>query len=226
MDLEVFYDEIRKTITLTDQNVRGFDFLISEASNREVPVAKAAYVLATTFHETASTMQPVREYGGETYLKSKRYYPYVGMGYVQLTWQENYEKAGRELGIDFVKNPKLLLEPQYAAPILFIGMEEGWFTGKKLDDYIDGFLESDKEDLREFSNARRVVNGTDRQVLIGQYALVFDRALRKAGYEGSGTIYYPGSQTPVDSLPELKNSDPGSLWSIIKAIFRAFGVNL
>ncbi|MFC0246395.1 hypothetical protein ACFFJZ_13140, partial [Falsochrobactrum ovis] len=67
-----------------------------------------AYVLATAYHETAHSMKPVREYGGEKYLRSKKYYPHVGMGYVQLTWRENYEKASRKLGVDFVTNPKLL----------------------------------------------------------------------------------------------------------------------
>ncbi|MFC0246147.1 hypothetical protein ACFOLL_16280 [Falsochrobactrum ovis] len=38
--------------------------------------------------------------------------------------------------VDFVANPKLLLEPEYAAPILIVGMKEGWFTSKKLSDYI------------------------------------------------------------------------------------------
>ena len=63
---------------------------------------QAAYVLATAYHETAHTMKPVREYGGETYLKKKKYYPYVGMGYVQLTWDYNYKKASDKLGVDLV----------------------------------------------------------------------------------------------------------------------------
>ena len=87
-----------------------------------------AYILATAYHETAHTMRPIREYGGETYLKKKKYYPYVGMGYVQLTWDYNYKKASDKLGVDFLKNPKLLLESKYAAPIIVIGMMEGWFT--------------------------------------------------------------------------------------------------
>ena len=41
---------------------------------------QAAYVLATAFWETARTIQPVREMGGEKYLRSKKCYPYVGMG--------------------------------------------------------------------------------------------------------------------------------------------------
>lgn len=183
MILKKFYDTIRSTIPLTNKNVPGFDLIIQEGRNRKVPLHFLAYILATAYHETAATMQPIREYGSEKYLKSKKYYPYVGMGYVQLTWKKNYEKASKVLGVDFVKSPKLLLDPQYALPILFVGMEEGWFTGKKLSDYIDNVDEDDKEDLREFSNARRVVNGTDKQVLIGQYAIVFEKGLKAAGYD-------------------------------------------
>lgn len=136
---------------------------------------QAAYVLATAFWETARTMKPVREYGGETYLRSKKYYPYVGMGYVQLTWRENYEKAGKKLGADFVSNPKLLLEPRYAAPILVTGMKEGWFTGKRLDQYIT-LSRSD------FTGARRIVNGADKAAEIAKLARDYDAALKAEGY--------------------------------------------
>lgn len=136
---------------------------------------QAAYVLATAFWETARTMRPVREYGGETYLRGKKYYPYVGMGYVQLTWKRNYEKASRELGVDFVANPKLLLNPKYAAPILVVGMKDGWFTGKRLADYIT-LQKSD------FKGARRIVNGTDKAATIAALARDYDTALKAEGY--------------------------------------------
>jgi len=134
-----------------------------------------AYVLATAYHETAATMKPVREYGGETYLRSKPYYPYVGMGYVQLTWDYNYRKASDKLGVDFIANPRLLLDPQYAAPILVLGMKEGWFTGKRLSTYIT-LRKSD------WLNARRIINGTDKRDLIAWYARQYDDLLKEAGY--------------------------------------------
>lgn len=156
-------------------NLGDTQLIIDECKKQGLLRNEAAYVLATTYHETAHTMKPVREYGGEKYLKSKKYYPYVGMGYVQLTWKENYEKAGKYLSVDFVKNPKLLLEAKYAAPILVIGMKEGWFTGKKLSDYIT-LQKSD------FAGARRIVNGTDRASLIAGYAKEYDKLLKTAGY--------------------------------------------
>jgi len=47
----------------------------------------------------------VREFGSEKYLRSKKYYPHVGMGYSQLTWLVNYQKASDYFGVDFVANP-------------------------------------------------------------------------------------------------------------------------
>lgn len=169
-----------------------------------------AYVLATVYHETAHTMKPVREYGGEKYLRSKKYYPHVGMGYVQLTWLVNYKKASDYLGVDFVTSPKLLLEPEYAAPILIIGMQEGWFTGKKLADYIT----LQKSDFR---NARRIVNGMDRADLIAGYASEYDKLLLAEGYGVDQVIEAPANDiVPVPVEPE-KLSRSKRLWTWISS---------
>lgn len=158
-----------------DLNLGDTRFIIDTCKKAGLLRNQTAYVLATAFHETAHTMKPVREYGGEKYLKSKAYYPYVGMGYVQLTWRANYEKAGKELGVDFVKNPKLLLKPEHAAPILVTGMKQGWFTGKKLSDYIT-LSKSD------FTGARRIINGTDKAKLIADIAIRYNGLLMVDGY--------------------------------------------
>jgi hypothetical protein len=160
-----------------------------------------AYVLATAFHETAHTMKPVREYGSEKYLRSKKYYPHVGMGYVQLTWLVNYKKASDYFGVDFVDNPKLLLKPEYAAPILIIGMQEGWFTGKKLSDYIT-LQKSD------FPNARRIINVMDKADLIAGYAREYDKLLLAEGYGVEQVIEAPANDVvpvPIDLEPMAKS---------------------
>lgn len=46
---------------------------------------------------------------------------YRGRGLKQLTGKDNYARCGTSLGVDFVSNPDLLLEPLYAA------RSAGWF---------------------------------------------------------------------------------------------------
>ncbi|WP_228557495.1 hypothetical protein, partial [Myxococcus sp. AB025B] len=75
------------------------------------------------------------------------------------------------LGIDLINNPDLALQPKYASEILVKGSINGWFTSKKLSDYIN-----DKK--KDYINARRVINGTDKAQLIANYAVVFEKALR------------------------------------------------
>ena len=184
---------------------------------------QAAYVLATAYHETAHTMKPVREYGGEAYLKSKKYYPYVGMGFVQLTWKYNYEKASKKLGVDFVKDPKKLLEAKYAAEILVIGSRDGWFTGKKLSDYMT--LQASN-----FTGARRIINGTDKAALIAGYAAEYDKQLKAEDYgedEPDITIVAgpqkpaePQTPVPAPSQPEAPKSLLASLLALISRIFK------
>lgn len=131
-----------------------------------------AYIFATAYHECHNPayperrMTPMKEFGGEKYLKGKRYYPYYGRGFVQLTWKENYAKESRRLGIDLVKNPDLVLGVETAADIAVHGMKTGTFTGKKLSDYITATK-------TDYPNARRIINGTDKMALIASYASLF-----------------------------------------------------
>jgi len=134
-----------------------------------------AYMLATTFHETATTMQPIEEYGkgaGRPYGKpdpvtGKVYY---GRGFVQLTWKENYTKFAKLLGADLVNAPELALDLTNATKVMFVGMTKGLFTGKKLGDYFAGTTE-------DWVNARRIINGVDRAALIAGYGKTFYGAI-------------------------------------------------
>lgn len=138
-----------------------------------------AYILATSWHETARTMQPIAEYGkgrGRKYgdnidIDGSRYqglpHRYYGRGYVQLTWLSNYKKLGNLIGTDLVNNPDLALEPNNASKIMLIGMLDGLFTGKSLS----GCLKSGNR--QEFVQARRIINGMDKADLIADYATKF-----------------------------------------------------
>lgn len=170
--------------------------ILAECRRQGLLRNQAAYVLATARWETARTMRPVVE----AYWKSEswraanlRYYPWHGRGYVQLTWEANYRKAARRLGVPLDRDPSLALEPEIAARVLVTGMREGWFTGKALSDYIT---------LRRsgFRNARRIVNGLDRASDIASLARAYDKALLAEGYGVEGEA--PPPSDPVEPVAE------------------------
>jgi hypothetical protein len=143
------------------------DRILNEWGDRQLTdIRWLAYMLATTFHETAQTMQPVREYGGETYLRSKRYYPWVGEGLVQVTWEANARKFGATAPGQLLTWP-LCLKP------LFDGMIDGMFTGKQLSDYFD-------DNTEDPVNARRIINGTDKANTIAGHYHKFLNAIHAA----------------------------------------------
>jgi hypothetical protein len=160
--------------------VDGCDILLTWYDRENPPIPDRhhlddrmfAYCLATAWHESAFTMQPVVEYGGEEYLRSKPYYPWYGRGLVQLTWEENYRKQDVKLGLmdALIENPDLALEPKIATQILILGMADGDFTGKKLAQYFT-------DDLTDWYNARRIVNGTDKANDIAKYGELFCNAI-------------------------------------------------
>lgn len=162
-----------------------------------------AYCLATTKLETAHTMQPIKEHGNTAYFT--RMYDingarpakarelgnvnpgdgakFCGRGDVQITGRSNYRKATkrlRELKIigpdtDFEKNPERVMQPDLACHIMFIGMEEGWFTSITLDRDIDDSIDGDEH--ADFIRARRIINGTDKAAMIAGYGDNFLAAL-------------------------------------------------
>ena len=171
---------------LTESQLIGFKEILSNVNN-DINITNpqwVAYMLATTWHETAYTMKPIDEYGSTNYFEKRYGYTtiigknlgntkpgdgsrYHGRGYVQLTGKYNYNRVGRELGLDLVNHPDSVKEPLIAYNILAGGMTQGWFTGKSLSDYID----STKCD---YVNARRIINGTDKSKTIASYAQKFE----------------------------------------------------
>lgn len=188
---------------MANLNTGDTRLIIAECAKQGLLRNECAYVLATAKWETAHTLKPVREMGGEKYLKSKKYYPYVGMGYVQLTWKSNYENASKKLGVDFVANPRLLLEPKHAVRILVTGMREGWFTGRKLADYIT-LTKSD------FVGARRIINGTDKAAAIAEIAKDYDAALKADGYGEASKQATSGFNTKPAKPAETVETAPAA----------------
>lgn len=131
---------------------------------------QTSYVLGTVYWETGKTMDPVEEayyLGGEadSYRRKLRYFPWYGRGFVQLTWKRNYIKAAKFLGIP-VGDGSFALDPKNSAVITVIGMRDGWFTGKKLSNYI-------VKDTEDFIPARKIVNGLDHAEEIADLALAY-----------------------------------------------------
>lgn len=184
-DYGKFFAHVRADFgKLTQPQVDGFSIIT--AALKGWPVSWTAYALATAWHETAATMQPVKEYGGDKYYwrmydidgerpekareigneKPGDGVRYCGRGYAQLTGRTNYRKFGIE------NAPDDAMKPEVAARIMREGMEQGSFTGRKLADYLPG----------DYVNARWIINGRDKAELIAGYARQFERALTAGGW--------------------------------------------
>ncbi|ACB27618.1 hypothetical protein [Methylobacterium radiotolerans] len=220
LNRSAFFDRVRAAPfggRLSASQVAGLTAIL-DACPALLGLTSLAYCLATTFHETARTMQPIEEYGRG---KGRTYGPtgFWGRGFVQLTWEANYAKATaalRKLGVltaaeDLVKTPALAMRPDVAAVILFYGMVEGWFTGKKLADYFG-------PGRNDAVGARRIINGTDKAATIAGYHATFVDALTAGGYAAIPAAAAPAPAAP-SSPPKLPSqpapaapAEPG-FWS-------------
>lgn len=157
-----------------------------EMSGREIYPQFLACMLANTYHETAFTMKSIAEYGkgagheyGEPHEVTGQ--TYYGRSYPQLTWYDNYLKASKLIytpnlkqGVDIVNHPDKVLAPFYGVQVMVFGMLEGWFTGKKLSDYLSA------DGTFDYYNSRRIINGTDRASTIAGYGQDIETAIRLA----------------------------------------------
>ncbi len=183
------------------QNAENIELIKDKALSAGLLRNQLAYVLATAQWETNHTFEPVREAyylksKAEAYRKKLRYYPWYGRGFVQLTWQENYAKAAEKLKRPLIlADPDSVMAPHISAEILVQGMKEGWFTGKKLSDYIT-------LKVAGFVNARRIINGTDKAKEIADIAKEWDAKLKAEGY-GEAT-----PAKPVNPIPTIPAGEP------------------
>jgi len=211
MDRPKFYDRVRDDLfngKLSQAQVEGMEAILNfwEAPpiaptgefkvNWEIrSLGWLAYMLATTYHETAHTMQPIDEYGGEKYFQKYDNFPelgnnqpgdgarFHGRGYVQLTGRTNYTGMTPVVRQFYPDCPDLTLDPDavknpnFAAVIMFYGMFVGSFTGRALKHYIG---DPEREQEVDFYNARKIINGLDRAEAIAGYAVKFNAALESA----------------------------------------------
>lgn len=191
---QAFFDAVRDSGmfggALKPDQVKGLETVCSAAKAAGWPLAFTAYALATACHETAYTMQPVREafWLSENWRRAHlRYFPFYGRGYVQLTWKDNYVRADRELDLGgrLSNNLELALDPDIAARIMVRGMQEGWFAGDKAGKRhtLARHLPSKgAASVAQMTSARRIINGTDKAGKIAAEAMKFQRALEAGGW--------------------------------------------
>jgi hypothetical protein len=171
-DRKVYFDAVRKRPfggSLSQQQVDGQNAILDRWEKWPLTddLRWLAYPLATALHETASTMQPIEEYGkgaGHSYgvPDVETGQTYYGRGYVQLTWRDNYARAANELdltgGDDLEWHADRALDPTIAANVMFTGMADGWFrhdsagTPETLGKYFD-------DETDDPFNAREIING-------------------------------------------------------------------
>lgn len=194
-----FFDTVRRDLfagRLRPGQIDGLNAILDrfEETLPEGDDRWLAYMLATAYHETAATLQPVRETlaltdekaiaaldramasGRLKTVKTPYWRPdaegksWLGRGFVQLTHRRNYEAMTNATGIDLIARPERAMEKDVAVTILFRGMIDGLFSGKCLKDYFAG-------DLEDWTGARRIINGLDRAALVAGYAKAFYAAL-------------------------------------------------
>ncbi|MGX5665607.1 hypothetical protein ACWKW9_06485 [Rhizobium daejeonense] len=194
-----FYDRVRMSLfngRIQPPQMQGMEAIIDhwEATSPGNDDRWLAYMLATAFHETARTMQPVRETLAATDAKaiaildrafargqlpwvSNPYWrpdaqgkSWLGRGLVQLTHKTNYAKMSPLVGADLVADPAKAMQMDVAVRIMFIGMEKGSFTGARLDQ----FFNPGRED---WVNARKIINRLDRALQIADYGRAFYGAI-------------------------------------------------
>lgn len=195
-----FFGVVRSTVfapSMCQSEVDGCNAILAAMAG--APISHAAYALATAFHETAHSMQPIVECGGPIYFT--RMYDirgarpavaqrlgntepgdgarYFGRGYVQLTGRGIYRKVGSDLGLPLEQHPELALRPDVAANVMRRGMDEGLFTGRSFDTFLPP---SGPASQSEFIEARRIINGSDRALLVAGYAVDFQKALQVGGW--------------------------------------------
>ncbi len=165
---------------------------------------KLAYILATAFHE-CDRFRTMEEYAsGAAYEDRKDLgntargdgVRFKGRGFVQLTGRANYQKWAARLGENLIQRPELVCDRNIAARILVEGMLIGSFTGRYLRQFVN-------DQTCDFVEARRVVNGIDRAVMIAGYARPFLAALEAMPVVAVVPVPLPPVPPPDDNAGRL-----------------------
>lgn len=231
IDREAFYAGVQREFGANALGVRrihgqtqpareGFDAIFDawEALYPNESIACLAYIFATAWHETGTTMQPLRESFATSdeqavrRLSERRAYArrgpngqaYYGRGYVQLTHARNYRALGRclSVGDDLYNNPDSVMHKEVAAKVICVGMMTGQF-GARVTRYVS-------DTNRDWINARRSVNVLDCAELIAGYADKFYAILAGITLELPDVVVAPAPLDPstVEQMQPAPNVQP------------------
>ena len=174
-----------------------------------------AYIMATVKHETNHTFEPVEEayWLSHAWRRANlRYWPAHGRGFVQITWPTNYEKMSHRLNMpDLARDYDLALDWDVAYEILVVGMLEGLFTGRDLDDFIN-------DDYCDYYRARKIVNGMDKAALIQGYALEYEKKIRALG---TRFVNEPPPQKSICTRTTLAYNAPSTINPCVRVLQQA-----
>lgn len=207
----------------TQATVDSLNFILDrfETEHRLKNIPQFSYCLGTWYHETGidgNHFVPVREKKAgprsEVWRKYQSKYwntGFFGRGLDQTTFEENYLKAGKALGLGdaFVKNPDLLLKIEYAYDGAVSGMVSGRYRADKNKQRysLPRFFKDDDATLQEYFDARdiingdknRVVNGKKNGILIAETAEKFENLLRRTMIGQISAV--AGSQPDKPAIP-------------------------
>jgi hypothetical protein len=209
--------------SLSQFQVDGIEFLLGAFEGLTGwTIPEISYALATIYHETAFTMQPITERGPKSYFN--KYdgrrdlgntqpgdgFRYRGRGYVQLTGRKNYTHYGIQ------DDPDKALEHETAFAVMADGMKKGRYTGKKLSDFIS-------DTGKDYRNARKIINGLDKAATIAGYAQKFEDLLRASKVNGAlPTVAVPEpasitASAPAEQPVEIKTTEAVSPTTVVEA---------
>jgi len=214
MNRKAFFDVVRNSIfngSMKQRQVDGIEGILDAWDETGTDdLRHLACCLAQTWLEVGRNMYPIREGFAKSDQDAMRHVAQMfargqirrnyaipdtatglsafGRGQIQLTWADNYIKAGEKLGVDLVNNPELLLDPKISGQVVVRGCLEGWFRGdKKGPMTCERFFNDETEDWR---GSRNIVNGDKAKrgkelEYVGK--LFFNALHRSAGEEPTKT---------------------------------------
>lgn len=247
MNREEFFTSLRRRgspvfgTSLSLRQVEGVEAILDEGEKRGTSLFHLAAILSEIYHETGAQMEPVKE---TVYASSKDRNPsdatvikrldtafakgqltwvktpywregWFGRGLIQLTHKSNYDKFG--------VSKEQALDLKTSVRIVFDGMTEGAFTGKKLADYDQIVTKNPLALSYRYYASRAIVNGDTAANggKIDTYGKAFQAALESAGYDGAtpAPVAPPAPPIPTPKPEQPAPSGWTALWNALLAIF-------